>query len=122
MDSLFKEFGIYAAEGQLYEPVDSQLLLSYTESRDGQLLEEGITEAGSLASFTAAGTAYATRGVPMVPFYTFYSMFGFQRVGDLIWAAADSQAKGFLLGATVSTPSRPSCSRDRRKVQRGQPS
>ena len=101
MDSLFKEFGIYAAEGQLYEPVDSQLLLSYTESRDGQLLEEGITEAGSLASFTAAGTAYATRGVPMVPFYTFYSMFGFQRVGDLIWAAADSQAKGFLLGATA---------------------
>ena len=101
MDSLFKEFGIYAADGQRYEPVDSQLLLSYTESQSGQLLEEGITEAGSLASFTAAGTAYATRGVPMVPFYTFYSMFGFQRVGDLIWAAADSQAKGFLLGATA---------------------
>jgi pyruvate dehydrogenase E1 component len=101
MDALFREFGIYAAFGQHYDPVDSQLLLSYTESQDGQILEEGITEAGSLASFTAAGTAYATRGVPMVPFYTFYSMFGFQRVGDLIWAAADSQAKGFLLGATA---------------------
>ena len=101
MDALFREFGIYAADGQHYDPVDSQLLLSYTESQDGQILEEGITEAGSLASFTAAGTAYATRGVPMVPFYTFYSMFGFQRVGDLIWAAADAQAKGFLLGATA---------------------
>ncbi len=101
MDALFREFGIYAAFGQHYDPVDSKLLLSYTESQDGQILEEGITEAGSLASFTAAGTAYATRGVPMVPFYTFYSMFGFQRVGDLIWAAADAQAKGFLLGATA---------------------
>ncbi len=101
MDSLFREFGIYASDGQHYDPVDSQLLLSYTESQDGQILEEGITEAGSLASFTAVGTAYATRGVPMVPFYTFYSMFGFQRVGDLIWAAADSQAKGFLLGGTA---------------------
>ncbi len=101
MDSLFREFGIYAYEGQRYESVDAQLLLSYTESQDGQLLEEGITEAGSMGSFTAAGTAYATRGVPMVPFYIFYSMFGFQRVGDLIWAGADAQAKGFLLGATA---------------------
>ena len=101
MDALFREFGIYAAEGQRYESVDAQLLLSYTESQDGQLLEEGITEAGSMGSFTAAGTAYATRGVPMVPFYIFYSMFGFQRVGDLIWAAADARAKGFLLGATA---------------------
>jgi pyruvate dehydrogenase E1 component len=101
MDALFREFGIYASEGQHYESVDAQLLLSYTESQDGQILEEGITEAGSMASFTAAGTAYATRGVPMVPFFTFYSMFGFQRVGDLIWAAADAQAKGFLLGATA---------------------
>ena len=101
MDTLFREFGIYAADGQHYEPVDSQLLLSYSESQDGQILEEGITEAGSLASYTAAGLAYATRGVPMVPFYTFYSMFGFQRVGDLIWAAADAQAKGFLLGGTA---------------------
>jgi pyruvate dehydrogenase E1 component len=101
MDALFREFGIYASEGQRYESVDASLLLSYTESQRGQLLEEGITEAGSMASFTAAGTAYATRGVPMVPFFTFYSMFGFQRVGDLIWAAADAQARGFLLGATA---------------------
>lgn len=101
MDALFREFGIYASEGQRYESVDASLLLSYTESQDGQLLEEGITEAGSMASFTAAGTAYATRGVPMVPFFTFYSMFGFQRVGDLVWAAADAQAKGFMLGATA---------------------
>jgi pyruvate dehydrogenase E1 component len=101
MDSLFKEFGIYAAEGQKYEPVDHALLLSYKESIDGQLLEEGITEAGALASWTAAATSYATRGVPMVPFFIFYSMFGFQRVGDLIWAAADARARGFLLGATA---------------------
>ncbi|MGH9186212.1 MAG: pyruvate dehydrogenase (acetyl-transferring), homodimeric type [Acidimicrobiales bacterium] len=101
MDALFKEFGIYAAHGQHYEPVDHNLLLSYTESQSGQLLEEGITEAGGLASWTAAGMAYANRGVPMVPFFIFYSMFGFQRVGDLIWAAADARVKGFLLGATA---------------------
>ena len=101
MDALFREFGIYAAHGQHYDPVDSQLLLSYTESQDGQLLEEGITEAGGMASFTAAGTSYAHRGVPMVPFFIFYSMFGFQRVGDLIWASADAQAKGFMLAATA---------------------
>jgi pyruvate dehydrogenase E1 component len=101
MDALFREFKIYASQGQLYEPVDAKLLLSYLESRDGQLLEEGITEAGSMGSFTAAGTSYATRGVPMVPFFIFYSMFGFQRVGDLIWAAADARTKGFLLGATA---------------------
>jgi pyruvate dehydrogenase E1 component len=101
MDSLFREIKIYASRGQLYEPVDHDLLLSYTEGKDGQILEEGITEAGSMASFTAAGTAHATRGVPMVPFYIFYSMFGFQRVGDLIWAAADARARGFLLGATA---------------------
>jgi pyruvate dehydrogenase E1 component len=101
MDALFKEFKIYAAKGQVYEPVDAQLLLSYTESKDGQILEEGITEAGSLASFIAAATSYAHRGVPMVPFFTFYSMFGFQRVGDLIWSASDSRARGFLLGATA---------------------
>ncbi|MGH9085306.1 MAG: pyruvate dehydrogenase (acetyl-transferring), homodimeric type, partial [Acidimicrobiales bacterium] len=87
MDSLFKELGIYASQGQRYEPVDHALLLSYTESRSGQILEEGITEAGSMASFIAAGTAYATQGVPMIPFLTYYSMFGFQRVGDLIWQA-----------------------------------
>ncbi len=101
MDALFKEFGIYAAQGQKYEPVDHSLLLSYRESKSGQLLEEGITEAGGLASWTAAGTSYSTRGVPMVPFFIFYSMFGFQRVGDLIWAAADARTRGFLLGATA---------------------
>jgi len=101
MDALFREFKIHSSVGQRYEPVDHDLLLTYAEAKDGQLLEEGITEAGSLASFTAAGTTYATRGVPMVPFFIFYSMFGFQRVGDLIWAAADAQARGFLLGATA---------------------
>jgi len=101
MDSLFREFEIYAPHGQLYEPVDHDLLLSYAEDTDGQILEEGITEAGSLAEWIAAGTSYANLGVPMVPMYTFYSMFGFQRVGDLIWSAADSRARGFLLGATA---------------------
>jgi pyruvate dehydrogenase E1 component len=101
MDSLFRELKIYASQGQKYEPVDHDLLLSYTESTAGQILEEGITEAGSLASFIAAGTAYSTRGVEMVPFYTFYSMFGFQRVGDLIWQAADARTRGFLLAATA---------------------
>jgi pyruvate dehydrogenase E1 component len=101
MDSLFRELGIYASQGQKYEPVDHEMLLSYTESTDGQILEEGITEAGSMASFIAAGTAYASRSTPMVPFYTFYSMFGFQRVGDLIWQAADARARGFMMGATA---------------------
>ena len=101
MDSLFRELKIYASHGQKYEPVDHEMLLSYAEATNGQILEEGITEAGSTASFIAAGTAYATRGVPMVPFYTFYSMFGFQRVGDLIWQAADARTRGFLLGATA---------------------
>ncbi len=101
MDSLFREIGIYAAHGQKYEPVDHDLLLSYHEAIDGQILEEGITEAGATASWIAAATSYATRGVPMVPFFTYYSMFGFQRVGDLLWAAADARARGFLLGATA---------------------
>ncbi len=101
MDSLFRDLKIYASQGQKYEPVDHHLLLSYAESSDGQILEEGINEAGAMASWTAAATSYATRGVPMVPFYTFYSMFGFQRVGDLIWAAADARARGFLMGATA---------------------
>ena len=101
MDSLFRELKIYASQGQLYEPVDASMLLSYAESQDGQILEEGITEAGSVASWIAAATSYATRGVPMVPFFIFYSMFGFQRVGDLVWSAADSRARGFLLGATA---------------------
>ncbi|WP_420450854.1 pyruvate dehydrogenase (acetyl-transferring), homodimeric type [Ilumatobacter sp.] len=101
MDGLFKEIEIYAAQGQKYEPVDHDLLLSYSESESGQILEEGITEAGSMSSFIAAGSSYATRGVPMLPFYTFYSMFGFQRTGDLIWQAADIRARGFLMAATA---------------------
>ena len=101
MDSLFRELKIYASQGQLYEPVDASMLLSYAESQDGQILEEGITEAGSLASWIASATSYATRGVPTVPFFIFYSMFGFQRVGDLIWSAGDSRARGFLIGATA---------------------
>jgi len=101
MESLFKEHGIYASKGQLYEPVDHNLILRYRESSDGQILEEGITEAGSMASFTAAGTAYSTHGLALVPFYIFYSMFGFQRVGDLVWAFGDARGRGFLLGATA---------------------
>jgi len=101
MDSLFKEIGIYSSVGQLYESVDANLLLSYKESKDGQLLEEGITEAGSMASFTAAGTCYASHGEIMVPFYIFYSMFGFQRTGDQIWAFGDARGRGFLMGATA---------------------
>ncbi len=101
MDALFSQVGIYAAHGQLYEPVDKGRLLYYRESKDGQVLEEGITEAGSMASFTAAGTAYATHGQPMIPFYIFYSMFGFQRTGDQMWAFGDSMGRGFLLGATA---------------------
>src|ERR687895_337184 len=100
MESLFPEFKIYAARGQLYEPVDAKHLLAYRESQQGQILEEGITEAGSMGSFTAAGTSYATHGESMIPFFIFYSMFGFQRIGDLIWAAGDQRARGFLLGAT----------------------
>jgi len=101
MDALFREIGIYAHRGQLYEPVDKQSLLYYHEAKDGQILEEGITEAGSMSSFIAAGTAYASHGINMIPFYIYYSMFGFQRIGDLIWLAADIRAKGFLLGATA---------------------
>jgi len=101
MDALFSMVGIYSSVGQLYEPVDKGKVLYYRESRDGQVLEEGINEAGSMGSFIAAGTAYSTQGEPTIPFYIFYSMFGFQRTGDLIWAAGDSMAKGFLLGATA---------------------
>ena len=101
MEAFFRQIGIYSPVGQLYEPVDSANLLYYKESRDGQILEEGITEAGSMASFIAAGTAYANYGVNTIPFYLFYSMFGFQRIGDLVWAAADSRVKGFLVGATA---------------------
>ncbi|HEX7183500.1 MAG TPA: pyruvate dehydrogenase (acetyl-transferring), homodimeric type [Thermoanaerobaculia bacterium] len=101
MESLFRQFGIYSHVGQLYEPVDKSMLLYYRETTDGQILEEGITEAGSMASFIAAGTSYATHGIDVIPFFIFYSMFGFQRVGDLIWAAADQRVRGFLLGATA---------------------
>ncbi len=101
MESLFRDLGIYSAQGQLYEPVDHKLILRYQEQKDGQILEEGITEAGATASFTAAGTAHATHGLPTVPFYMFYSMFGFQRVGDFIWAFGDARGRGFLLGATA---------------------
>ncbi|HVW05191.1 MAG TPA: pyruvate dehydrogenase (acetyl-transferring), homodimeric type [Vicinamibacterales bacterium] len=101
MEALFRAVGIYSSIGQLYDPVDSDTLLYYKEAKDGQILEEGITEAGSLSSFIAAGTAYATHGVNMIPFFIYYSMFGFQRVGDFIWAAADSRARGFLLGGTA---------------------
>ncbi len=100
MEGLFRQCGIYSHVGQLYEPVDAKSLLYYREATDGQILEEGITEAGSMSSFIAAGTAYATHGIPMLPFFIFYSMFGFQRIGDLAWAAADMRCKGFLVGAT----------------------
>jgi pyruvate dehydrogenase E1 component len=100
LDALFREIGIYSSKGQLYEPVDSKSLLYYNETKDGQILEEGITEAGSMASFLAAGTSYATHGRYMMPFYIYYSMFGFQRIGDLMWLAGDMRARGFLLGAT----------------------
>ncbi|MDP2640168.1 MAG: pyruvate dehydrogenase (acetyl-transferring), homodimeric type, partial [Betaproteobacteria bacterium] len=101
MESLFRAVGIYSHVGQKYEPVDMATLLFYKEAQDGQILEEGITEAGSLSSFIAAGTAYATHGINTIPFFIFYSMFGFQRVADLIWAGADSRVRGFLLGATA---------------------
>jgi len=101
MESLFRQFGIYASQGQLYKPHDAEMFLYYKESKDGQILEEGITEAGSIASFTAAGTAYANYGAATIPFFIYYSMFGFQRVGDLIWAFGDSRGKGFLCGGTA---------------------
>ncbi|MDF1839815.1 MAG: pyruvate dehydrogenase (acetyl-transferring), homodimeric type [Rubripirellula sp.] len=101
MEGMFRQFGIYAHGGQLYEPVDSELVTYYKEAKDGQILEEGITEAGSMSSFNAAGTAYSLHGINMIPFYIYYSMFGFQRIGDLIWAAADMRAKGFLIGGTA---------------------
>jgi pyruvate dehydrogenase E1 component len=100
MEGLFRQVGIYSHVGQLYEPVDSDQLAFYKEAKDGQLFEEGITEAGSMSSFIAAGTAYSSHGVNMIPMFIYYSMFGFQRIGDLIWAAADARAKGFILGGT----------------------
>ncbi len=101
MEGMFRTAGIYASTGQLYEPVDSDQIMYYKEAKDGQILEEGITEAGSMASFIAAGTAHTTHGVPMIPFFIYYSMFGFQRIGDLIWCASDARARGFMLGGTA---------------------
>jgi pyruvate dehydrogenase E1 component len=101
MEALFRQVGIYSHVGQLYEPVDAETLLYYKEAKDGQILEEGITEAGSMSSFIAAGTAYATHGINTIPFFIYYSMFGFQRIGDLVWAAADMRCKGFMVGGTA---------------------
>ena len=101
MESLFRQVGIYSHVGQLYEPVDKDSLLYYKEAKNGQILEEGITEAGSVSSFIAAGTAYATHGINMIPFFIYYSMFGMQRIGDFVWAAGDMRAKGFLIGGTA---------------------
>jgi pyruvate dehydrogenase E1 component len=100
MESIIRQVGIYASQGQLYKPHDVDMLLYYREAKEGQILEEGITEAGAMASMTAAGTAYSNYRVPTIPFFTYYSMFGFQRVGDLIWAFADARGKGFLMGGT----------------------
>jgi pyruvate dehydrogenase E1 component len=101
MEGLFRQFGIYSPVGQLYQPQDSEQLMFYKEDEHGQILEEGITEAGSVSSFIAAGTSYSAHAVQMIPFYIYYSMFGYQRVGDLIWAAGDSRTRGFLLGGTA---------------------
>ena len=101
LESVIKQVGIYAPDGQKYVPHDADMLFSYRENKDGQILEEGITEAGAMASFTAAGTAYSNYGVPSIPFYMYYSMFGFQRIGDMAWAFADSRGKGFLMGGTA---------------------
>ena len=101
METLFSSIGIYASVGQLYEPVDKDSLLYYKEAKDGQMLEEGINEAGAMSSFNAAGSAYANYGVPMIPFFVYYSMFGFQRIGDLAWAAGDMMVKGFMVGGTA---------------------
>jgi pyruvate dehydrogenase E1 component len=101
MEGLFRQVGIYSSVGQLYEPVDSDQVMYYREDKGGQILEEGINEAGAFSSWLAAATSYSTNGVQMIPFYIYYSMFGFQRIGDLAWAAGDSRARGFLLGGTA---------------------
>ena len=101
MDPLFRQLGIYAHSGQLYDPVDSDQFLYYKEEKNGQILEEGINEAGAISSFIAAGMSYSNHGIHMVPFYIYYSMFGFQRVWDLIWAAGDMRVRGFLLGGPL---------------------
>ena len=107
MEALFRQVGIYSSVGQLYEPVDMDTLLYYKEAKNGQILEEGITEAGSMCSFIAAGTAYANHGINTIPFFIYYSMFGFQRIGDLIWAAADMRCRGFLSAAPPAAPRSP---------------
>ena len=101
MEALFRQFGIYSHTGQLYEPVDSDTVLYYREAKDGQILEEGITEAGSMSSFIAAGSSHSSHGISMIPFFIYYSMFGFQRIGDLLWAAGDMRCRGFVLGGTA---------------------
>jgi pyruvate dehydrogenase E1 component len=101
MEALFRQIGIYSHAGQLYEPVDSDTVLYYREATNGQILEEGITEAGSMSSFIAAGTAHSSHGLNMIPFFIYYSMFGFQRIGDLIWAAGDMRCRGFVMGGTA---------------------
>ena len=101
MDGFFQKIGIYAHEGQKYEPEDSAQLSSYREDKSGQVLEEGINEAGAMSSWIAAGTSYTNHDIEMIPIYLFYSMFGFQRIGDFAWAGADSQSRGFLIGATA---------------------
>ena len=101
MDPLFRQLGIYAHGGQLYDPVDSDQFLYYKEAKEGQILEEGINEAGAVSSFIAAGTSYSTHGINMIPFYIYYSMFGFQRIWDFIWAAGDMRTRGFLVGGTA---------------------
>src|SRR5580698_7075708 len=101
LEALFRQIGIYSHVGQLYTPEDKEQLVYYRETQDGQVLEEGITEAGCMASWIAAATSYSTHRLPMIPFFTYYSMFGFQRVGDFIWAAGDMRARGFLIGATA---------------------
>ena len=117
MEALFRQVGIYSSVGQLYEPVDMDTLLYYKEIKNGQILEEGITEAGSMCSFIAAGTAYANHGINTIPFFIYYSMFGFQRIGDLIWAAADMRCRGFL----DRRHRRPHHSRRRRPAASGWP-
>ena len=101
MEGMFRQMGIYSAMGQLYDPADSNQVMYYREDKKGQMLEEGISESGAFSAWLAAATSYSTNNCPLIPFYIFYSMFGFQRVGDLSWAAGDSQARGFLIGATA---------------------
>ncbi len=131
MEGMFRQIGIYASKGQLYEPEDAGELMYYREDKKGQILEEGINEAGALCSWIAAGTSYSNHDVQMVPFYIYYSMFGFQRIGDFIWAAGDMQSRGFLIGAHggphdarrrgAAAPGRPQPRRPRRRSPTASP-